>query len=79
MQPCPPIKLAKGKMYVIAHNERLYLGMKGNSCHPVSVALATHDEITPGQVPHLPGLVITACHLNRNKRLHLQALTDREA
>lgn len=39
------------------------LGVEGDPCHPVGVALPAHDEVPPGQVPHLPGLVITACHL----------------
>ena len=43
--------------------EGSYLGMKGNTSHPVSVPLPTHDEVPPGQVPHLPGLIIAACHL----------------
>lgn len=45
-------------------SQRVDLGMKGNSSQPVSVALPTHDEVSSGQVPHLPGLVITAGHLH---------------
>ena len=40
-----------------------YLGVKADPGHPVSVTLPTHDEVPSGQVPHLPGLVITAGHL----------------
>ena len=40
------------------------LGVEGDPSQPVSVALPTHDEVSPGQVPHLPGLVVTACHLH---------------
>ena len=40
-----------------------YLGVKADPGHPVSVTLPTHDEVASRQVPHLPGLVITACHL----------------
>ena len=47
----------------VSNRRGSYLGVKADPGHPVSVTLPTHDEISSGQVPHLPCLVITARHL----------------
>ena len=33
-------------------------GMKGQSCDPVSVSLATHNELSVGDCPYFPSVVI---------------------
>ena len=48
------------------NRRRSYLGVKADPGDPVCVTLPTHDEVPSGQVPHLPGLVIAACHLQPN-------------
>ena len=49
----------------VGNSKRGDLGVEGNSSQPVSVALPTHDEVSSGQMPHLPRLVVTARNLHK--------------